>query len=365
MAPPGLRFSGAFSFVYVVSNDSILHSVTGGDPGGEWPPAFVPYKLGAPAQSRPPVVNFPVGGPNGAAFLGSQDGSLYAIDAVTGSKTWSQSIATMVQAAPAGHFSAYQASAFDLVIVGTRDGSAGNALVARAVSNGDPRWSFTNSAAQGGDDLEIGIISGGAAIDYPANRVYFASRERAGGSSNTLWAVQFTAGTATLLWAQPLGNVDGSPILLNGRVYVGTTNGVVHAVDAVSGVVEWSLPLGDGAVKGFPFPRFGTNQLFLTTTGKIWSIEDNVTSGSVTTGWPIATIPSPSLPLYVPGTLDLFVGSGDGHLYRINVASPSTPSSILLGTGAAAVGAPTLDLLKRMIYVGTDAGVVYGVTYTP
>jgi outer membrane protein assembly factor BamB len=306
-----------------------------------------------------------VGGTNGAAFLGSQDGSLYAIDAVTGAKTWSKPIAAMVQAAPAGHFSAYQGGAFDLVIVGTRNGSAGNALVARAVGNGDPRWSFTNGSAQGGDDLEIGIISGGAAIDYPGNRAYFASRERAGGSSNTLWAVDFTAGTVTLDWALPLGNVDGSPVLLNGRVYVGTTGGVVHAVDAASGVVEWSLPLGDGAVKGFLFPRFGTNQLFLTTTGKIWSIEDNVTSGIVTTGWPITTIPSPSVPLYVPGTLDLFVGSGDGQLYRVNVASPSTPSSILLGTGTAAVGAPTLDLLKRMIYVGTDAGVVYGVTYTP
>ena len=144
-----------------------------------------------------------------------------------------------------------------------------------------------------GDGLEIGIVSGGAAVDYPAARAYFASRERAGGSSNTLWSVDFDGSSATLNWAQPLGNIDGSPVLFNGRVYVGTMAGVVYALDAASGVVEWSLPLGDGAIKGFLFPRFGTNQLFLTTTGKIWSIEDTVTSGVVTTGWPIVTAMRP------------------------------------------------------------------------
>ena len=34
-----------------------------------------------------------------------------------------------------------------------------------------------------------------------------------------------------------------------------------------------------------------------------------------------------------------------------------------LGGGAEAVGAPTFDLLELMIYVGTDAGVIYGIHY--
>jgi outer membrane protein assembly factor BamB len=362
MASPGLRFQLPDSFVYVVSNDSILHSMRGGASGGDWPAAWKPYKLGGPAQARPPVVSFSVGGGNGAAFLGSQDGRVYAVDSVNGALKWDEPIASMVQAAPAGHFQAYNAAAFDLILVGTRNGSGANSFRALDVHTGNPVWSFVNSVGEGGDGAAIGIISGGAAVDYPNNRAYFASRTHPTGSADTLWCVAFNGGSVTRLWSKSLGNIDGSPILMNGRVYVGTNGGIIHAVNAVSGAVEWSLPLGNGPIKGFPFPR-GTNQLFVSTNTKVWSILDNVTFGSVSPGWPVTTIPSPSIPLYVPGTTQVLVGSGDGKLYQMNVVTPLPAKSVTLGDGSAAVGAPTLDLLKMLIYVGTDAGVVYGVTF--
>jgi hypothetical protein len=59
----------------------------------------------------------------------------------------------------------------------------------------------------------------------------------------------------------------------------------------------------------------------------------------------------------------VLVGSGDGSLYQIDVASPGTPSSVVLGLGNAAVGASTLDLINSMIYVGSEAGIIYAVVY--
>jgi len=359
MAAPGLRFSGGNSYVYVVSNDSILHGLRGGGTGGNWAAGFEPYKLSRPAQSRPPVVSFTVGSANGAVFLSSEDGSVHAVDATDGSLEWTSPVANVVLGAPAGYFTNFDAAASNVVLVGTRNASAANTLKALDVDTGNPVWSFVNSVADG-EGQEIGIISGGVSVDYLNDLIYFTSRQRASGSSDTLWAID---PTPSLIWNANLGNIDGSPVLYNGRVYVGTVSGAVAVRDAATGLGGWSLPLGDGAIKGFVFPRYGTSELFVSTNAKIWAIADNTGSGAVISGWPVTSIASPSIPLHPPGSTRLLVGSGDGKLYQIDVLSPSTPASVVLGDGSGAVGAPTLDLPKSMIYVGTDAGIIYGVSY--
>jgi hypothetical protein len=47
----------------------------------------------------------------------------------------------------------------------------------------------------------------------------------------------------------------------------------------------------------------------------------------------------------------------------MDVLAPLPPVRVRLGIGAAAVGAPTVDIVRSMIYVGTEEGVVYGVTF--
>jgi outer membrane protein assembly factor BamB len=357
MAPPGLRFQGASSYVYAVSNDSILHSLNGDASGGDWPSTWTPFRLGAPAQARPPVVSIPVGGATGAAFLGSQDGAVYAVDAQSGAPEWSRTIATMVQAAPVGNFLAFDATASNLILVGTRNSSLPNSLEALDVDTGLPAWSFTNSVSQGGNGKGIGIISGGATVHYASKRLYFASRVRTSGSSDTLWCVDFSSGSPTRAWSLPLGNIDGSPVLYGGVVYVGTNAGVVHAVDA-SGAPLWSLALGDGPIKGFVFPQFGSSNVFVSTNGKVWSLA----AGAPNPGWPV-TIPSPSIPLYVPGTMRVLVGSSNGRLYQMDAVTPTPTESVLLGDGAGAVGAPSLNVKNSLVYVGTDGGIIYAVEF--
>jgi outer membrane protein assembly factor BamB len=367
MAPPGLRFSGGESYVYAVSNDYLLHSMNGGSAGGDWPSGWKPYALGGPAQARPPVVSFPVGpAASGAAFLGAQDGFVYAVDAASGDEVWKRSISTtMVQAAPAGYFQPIS-GAPGLIITGTRESTLPNSLVALNRDTGAPVWSFTNSLGQAGDGKEIGVINGSASIHYPSKRALFGSKVRGGanGSNHTLWSVDFSSGAPVRDWSLPLGDIEGSPVVWGSTVYVGTVAGEVYAVD-LAGSVNWSYSIGDGPVKGFVFPQIGTSplRLLVSTTGKVTSIEDLGLGYSVAWQLTSADIPGPKTPVFVPGTGKLLVGSSDGNLYQVDAFAPAVRTPVLLGDGGSAVGVPTFDILKSMIYVGTDEGVIYGITF--
>ena len=179
--------------------------IHGVDANGYWPAAWKPFRMGAPAQTRPPIPRFAVGtggaaAPNGAVLLGSQDGNIYVIDADEGDVVWKQNVGAMVQASPAGIFPEY-GGAKDLLLVGTRNGVP-NRFRAYDVDTGAAAWSFENMPIHGGDGSSIGIISGGATVDYGKERVFFASH-RTGNSS--LWSVDFSTGSAMLEWALDLG----------------------------------------------------------------------------------------------------------------------------------------------------------------
>jgi len=364
MAPPGIGSAGTF----VTSNDRVVHGLLrGGAGGGTWPASYIPLALGEPAQSRPPVVPSPViAGANEFALIGSQDGYAYAVDAQDGSLLWQSSIrlGDMVQAAPMGIFSAFGPPFFDYVLVGTWNFDGTSVFHSLNAATGTPAASFDN----GGGATSIGVISSGAAIDYQNSRVIFASRR--GGSPNTLWCLNVGASSLSYAWALPLGDIDGSPVLRNGRVYVGSNDGKVYAVNALTGALEWAAPFltNDGPVKSFVFPDRGSENLYFATDTKVWGIVDQITSAQEL--WPPVTLPggppdpSPSIVLFAPGTSWLYVGGSNGRLQQFDL-SGATPvvTSVMLGEGLAGIGAPTLDrgMAPNVIYVGGEGGVVYAV----
>lgn len=354
MAPPGI------GSVFAVSNDRAIHSMVPGSAGGAWPGSWTPHAMNGPSQDRPPVLPLSiVPGATKVVFVGSQDGYVYAFNGISGQELWSSPLlGEMVQAAPAGIFTAY-GGAYDLLLVGSRDAAGDNSFYGLNPADGTIAWTFNNGGGSGG----IGIISGTAAVDYSNDRVYFASRTRAGGSSNTLWCLSFTDAGATLLWARALGDIDGAPTLFNGRVYVGNNSGEVYAVNAVTGADVWSAPFAtaDGPIKGFITPRLGTGGLVFSTTNDVWGVSDNGAAASLS--WKVTTVPSPSIPLLTPHSNDAYVGGSDGKLYQLDVSS-ATPlvTSLVLGDGTAAIGSPSYDVLHSLLYVGSDAGVVYGVS---
>jgi uncharacterized repeat protein (TIGR01451 family) len=375
--------------VIVACNDRAVYSmqraaadsVPANPTGGQWPTAAIasedwrPALLGDVVQSRSPFVPALAVGED-TVYLGAQDGKAYAINAKTGAfrPGWTDpQIGGVVQAAPAGIFDVYAGGAlgYSYLLLGTRDDGADNVFSALEPATGaEFSGHFDNISGTGG----IGIISGMAAVDYAARQVYFAShRSTTGGSPSTLWCLGLASSTPgpvfTLRWERDLGNIDGSPIVANGRVYVGgdldlgSGPGTLASVDANNLTAPYYLPHGDGQVKGFVFPnRSSAGDLYFATDNLVWAVNDNGSSLAVKPGWPIslAGAVKPSSPVLLNGGY-LYVGGSDGRLYEINVAGPPVVKSVQLGDGLSVVGAPSLDATYGLIHVGTEAGVFYAV----
>jgi hypothetical protein len=275
--------------------------------------------------------------------------------------------ATAVQAAPAGIFTAF-GGAYDYLLVGTRDDLADNALVALDPATGAEIARFTNGGGAGG----IGIIGAMASVDYASRRVYFASHAKSGGSASTLWCLQLGPSSPgpvfTLLWARALGDIDSSPVLSNGRVYVGGPlgGGTVYSIDAATGnpLLDRTFVHGDGQVKSFVFPDRSSADIYFATDHFVWGVSDTADpmADKFAGGVSLAAGVTPSPVLFVPGSHYVYVGGSDGRLYELDVlVSPPPVKWQVLGDGRAEVGAPSLDWPNGLVHVGSEAGVFYAV----
>ena len=205
-------------------------------------------------------------------------------------------------------------------------------------------------------------------MDYSTSRIYFASY--AFGDPNTLWCLQLAAppNVFSVAWVRNLGNIDSSPVLRDGRVYIGSPNGggTLYSIDAANVAPDRSFVHGDGQVKGFVFPdrTAPAQDLLFATDNLVWVVQDDGSTlspkyaGGISLGGGV----TPSPVLYVPGSGLVFVGGSDGKLYQIDV-SGTTPvlKSVQLGGGSALVGAPSFDRGFGLVHVGTAAGVFYAV----
>jgi outer membrane protein assembly factor BamB len=216
-----------------------------------------------------------------------------------------------------------------------------------------------------------------ASVDYANDRVYFASHRKAGGSLNTLWSLDLSGapGVFSLAWAKDLDDIDSSPVLSGGRVYVGSVQngGTLHALDAATGGIspppvpplDREFLHNDGQVKGFVFPDRASGDLYFATDNFVWALNDDGLSitNNFAGGIPLAggVVPTSAV-LFIPGSTYVYVGGSDGKLYEIDV-SGGTPviRSVVVGDGLAPVGAPSLDWPNSLLHVGTEAGGFYAV----
>jgi outer membrane protein assembly factor BamB/fibronectin type 3 domain-containing protein len=365
LAPTGVR-PGAIGIggAWAVSNDRILHGMNPTADGGDWPRAspydWTPMAMNGPAQARPPVVpTTAVPFASQVVFLGSEDGHVYAVNAYTGATLWqSPKLGNILLANPSGMFTDFGGS-WNLLFIGSRDATADNVMYALNPADGSVLYQFDNGGGLDG----IGIISSGATVDYTNNRIYFASRTRPNGAFETLWCLSFSDTGFTKEWALQAGDMDGAPVLYQGRLYIGNNNGNVSIVDPDTGAQGWIYPAtGDGPVKGFITPQ-GTasfpRRLYFSTTNTVWSITDE--GGTASDGWSITTVPGPSIPLAPFGENILYVGSSDGSLYQLDAATGNVATSVELGDGNGTIGSPALDVRNEMAYVGSESGAVYAV----
>lgn len=256
------------------------------------------FKTGGPIVASPAIAD-------GVVYVASLDKHLYAVDRETGKERWSFASRMPIASSPA-------------VVGGTLYfvSSAGS-LAALDAATGAPKWVF---AAEYERKFEAKNLHGypPAAQTMPdawdlftsspavANgKVYFGS-----GDGN-VYAVD--AATGVLQWKFPTKDVvHASPAVVGNTVYVGSWDSYLYAIDAESGQARWSFKTG----------------------------EDPVTHNQV--GFQ-------SSPAVVDGTV--YVGCRDAHVYAIDAATGRkkwdypTSKSWVIGTPAVRDG---------LVYAGTS-----------
>jgi eukaryotic-like serine/threonine-protein kinase len=192
-------------------------------------PAKPIYRLGGIAfsfKTNGPVRSTPVLS-DGVVYFGSGDGTLYAVDAVSGAERWHFNTGGAVHSSPA--------TGLGLVYCTSRD----RTLYALDATSGKPAWKFRM-----GIDLEYRngfdyYLSSPTLVD---GRLYVGS-----GDGN-LYA--FEAKSGKQLWKYPAGSrIRSTPAVQQDVVLVGTMDGTLLAVRRNDGKLKWKFATKGASLK--------------------------------------------------------------------------------------------------------------------
>ena len=188
------------------------------------------FKAGGPIVTSPAIAA-------GTVYIAALDGHLYAVDQWTGKEKWNFKSRMPIASSPALDDST-------LYFV-----SSTGALAALSATTGAPRWVFATeyerhfeaknlhgypSAAQTIPDAWDLFTSSPAVA---SGRVFFGS-----GDGN-VYAVDARAGV--LQWKFATGDVvHASPAVVGGIVYIGSWDSRLYALDALTGQLKWSFQAG-------------------------------------------------------------------------------------------------------------------------
>jgi outer membrane protein assembly factor BamB len=181
---------------YVGSDDGNVYAVNATTGAVLWT-----FRTGGAVDSSPAVAG-------GVVYIGSNDATVYALNASTGAKVWSFTTGSKVTASPL--------VANGIVYVGSRDG----VLYALRASGGTVAWKTS----------KIWTMWNGPAL---ANGVLYVETDQ-----SKLFA--FDAATGTQTWSATLGGRGrSSPAVVGGVVYTGCDDGRVYAFNATTGALKW------------------------------------------------------------------------------------------------------------------------------
>ncbi|MCL2150252.1 MAG: PQQ-binding-like beta-propeller repeat protein [Dehalococcoidia bacterium] len=181
---------------------------------------------------------------DGRAFVGSVDGTLYALDAVTLGTLWEFETGNEIWATPA--------VTGGIVYVGSFD----KTIYALDAATGDRLWSHDTQGAI----VASPVVSGGL--------VYVASLDR------HIYA--FDAVNGSLVWQFPATDTDmpswfwATPALVDGKLYAPNTDGRIYVIDAGSGELTVQLTTSGSIVSD---PVFADGRVVVVTEeGDIYTI---------------------------------------------------------------------------------------------
>ncbi len=155
-------------------------------------------------------------------------------------------------------------------------------------------------------------------------------------------------GTGRPRWIKKIGPTESSPLVANGRVYVGDWRGKVYALDERTGRIRWSFQTGDKVKGGAALLG---NRLFVgsydghvyaldaRTGRKIWRASAQQRLGSLGTFYSTPAV----------GYGRVYIGSTDGKVYSFGAASGKLRWSH--GTGSYVYSSPAV--WNRRVYAGS------------
>lgn len=190
------------------------------------------FSAGGPIRSTPAVVD-------GSLYVGSADGSLYALDAQTGRERWHVALGAGISASPC--------VAFDTVFVTSRDGK----LHALASADGARRWSL---------DLGKDLGDKNYWDFYTSSPIVRDATLYVGSGDGRVRAVDARSGH--VVWSHDAGSrVRSTPAVSADAVVFGTMSGHVVALDRQTGKQRWRFAT-DGASRTFSDRENDTTSVF-------------------------------------------------------------------------------------------------------
>jgi eukaryotic-like serine/threonine-protein kinase len=254
----------------------------------------------------------------GAVFFGTNDNRFFAVDAVTGTQVWKDSLA--------GDFQYNSPQLVDGVLY---TASTIGVVYGLDPATGTIKWQFQ---------------AGGPVATTPAvvnGTVYF------GCDDHNFYAVDLA--TAQLKWEFAVGGpTDSGPTVLNGIVYFAGGDGNMYALDAGSGAVVWKFNLngvvGMAAplvVNGLVYIGSRSDSLYAldaTSGNKIWS--------ALTDGYTLE-LSSPAI-----GSGLVYVGAESGSLFAFNATTGAQQWKSLIN--ASIYDQPCI--YNNTVYVTADDG---------
>jgi outer membrane protein assembly factor BamB len=184
---------------------------------------------------------------NGVVYVGSGDHFIYALDASTGKQLWKRETGGSVLSGAA--------KAGNIVCITSTD----RKIYGLDAASGDVKWT-----------QPVDSLYQSAAIT-DGNRFYL------GGWDNMFRCLD--AKTGTPVWANKFGRAFyfapaiGTPSLGDGKVFVTSNDGLLHAMDAATGKILWET---EAMLLGYSGPLFQNGRIYnasLTGTGKVYSFD--------------------------------------------------------------------------------------------
>jgi hypothetical protein len=336
---------------------------------------FVPVSLGGSIASRSPIIDATSSSTvQDIDYLTDQNGLVYAVNTDTGVIDWVVNPITAgalaLQGGPAVQLKSIAGGLNDQVFFGTRNvgTTTGNQIFGLNGNTGaNASWSPITGAT--GSVPKLDIINSTPLVDYVHSAIWVTSRSACATAQPSLWKIN--PSTGAVLATADLGDIDASPTLTaasdvlfvanNGDAIVGGTctggNSTIYAISPTTGATLGSFVSTDGPVVSYPIV-LGTappyTVVYSGATGVHLLTVDTARTPVFLPIWTTA-ITAPSAPISITGMSFIFVGSSDGKIHELALATGADVKDEVTNDGPTigTVGDPSIDEVLSRIYVTT------------